>query len=87
MEPVDACAVCDGRELTAPDPEGAADRREAEHDLELLPDPVDEELPAVFFRVLKSGTLHFVPHHGHDVLHLQVRSITWQLYNSGQITD
>ena len=46
MEPVDACAVCDGRELTAPDPEGAADRREAEHDLELLPDPVDEELPA-----------------------------------------
>ena len=70
MEPVDAGAVGDGRELPPPDPKRAADRGEAEDDLQLLPDSVDEELPAVFFRVLESGALHLVPHHRHDVLHL-----------------
>ena len=71
MEPVNAGAVGDSGELPAPDPEGAADRGEAEDDLQLLPDAVDEELPAVLFRVLKSGSLHLVPHHRHDVLNLE----------------
>jgi hypothetical protein len=70
MKPVNAGAVGDCRKFPSPDPEGAADRGEAEDDLELFADSIDEELPAVLLRVLKSGTLHFVPHHGHDVFDL-----------------
>lgn len=33
VEPVDAGAVCDGRELSAPNSEGGSNRREAEHHL------------------------------------------------------
>jgi hypothetical protein len=70
MKPVNAGAIGDCRKLPSPDPEGAADGGEAEDDLELFADPIDEELPAVLLRVLKSGALHFVPHHGHDVFDL-----------------
>ena len=95
VEPVDASAICERGELATPHSQGAANRREAEHNLlhekkswliihkithkmiffrihlELPPDPVDEELPAVFPGVLQPGALHLVPHHRHDVLHLQ----------------
>ena len=71
MKPVNTGTISDSRKLSPSDPEGAADGGEAEDDLELLPDSVDEKLPTVFFRVLKSGPLHFVPHHGHDVFNLE----------------
>jgi hypothetical protein len=70
MKPVNAGTIGDRRKLPSPDPEGAADGGEAEDDLELFADSIDEELPAVLLRVLKAGTLHFVPHHGHDVFDL-----------------
>ena len=47
VEPVDAGAVDDCGELPPPDPESAAHRRETQHNLQLLPHSVYEELPAV----------------------------------------
>lgn len=70
MEPIDAGAVDQGWELSAPDSQCAAHGRKAKDYFELSPNSVNEELPAVFTSILQSSAFHLVPHHSNDVVNL-----------------
>ena len=68
MEPVDACAVDQCRELATTNSQCGANWREAKNDLQLLPDSVDEELPTILPCVRNPGTLYLIPHNTHNVV-------------------
>ncbi len=55
MEPVDAGTIGDCREFSSSDSESTSNRWKTEDNLQLFPHTIDEELPTVFFRVLKSN--------------------------------
>jgi hypothetical protein len=43
--------------------------------------------PAVLFRVLKSGSLHLVPHHRYDIFHLKVANVLSVKTASGKMRE
>ena len=87
MEPVDAGAVDDSWELATPHPQGGAYWGEAEDHLQLLSDPVNEELPAVFTTVRNASALHLIPHHGHNILHLIVSEKVGDVSRGQKVVD
>ena len=87
MEPVDAGAVDDGRELASTHSEGGANRREAQHHFELSSHTVNEEGPAVLLGVLDSSTLHFVADSIDDILQLIISKQVWDLSRRKQVVD
>ena len=60
VEPINARAVDDGRELPATHAQCGTDGREAEDYFEHASHAVDEELPDVFSRVLYTGAFTFI---------------------------
>ena len=87
VEPVDACAVDNCWKFPPPHPQGGSHRGEAEDDLQLLPHPVDEELPTVFPSVHDPRAFGFIPHLVDDVLNFVVGKEIWNLSRRQKIVD